>query len=564
MGTRRVLVAQHGDVTRTKRARFTGRTIAHPHLGIDEQIAHRRRQIGGVLGEILRRQSPALDDGAEPSRLVGRRRNQPDARFRNAVTPEPAREHVRRQRHELRPAAPRLRQRFGLGTGEDRVDGGVHQRRVGAAESKDRLLLIADPDAARGDVGETEEDRELERARVLELVDQHEVELAAETRARLGPIEELEREHLLVGEIDGAPRALVVLVGLQCAGRDRVDERAGGGEVGAQAGVAVVGGARRLGHQHTRPRLHADVERLGAPPIGPLQRQAAPELAEDGLGFVERFSGLLGGVDGEIDLVDEAGKAVGEGGFELRTVGLRVAEEREQAVDAARGTARERIRADAIGARQRDDALDVALPIPLVVEASLHVGELLGLVGGHDARHRLAERHGRRTLVDHPEIGREAELERKVGDEAPADGVHRTDAGGAEAMRVLDPPRLQEPRPRALFQLGRGAIGERRREHGIGTRTAARDRVVQHAREAIGFAASRAGGDDLDLGHQASAPSVRKTRPQRVCRSQNRHGAESASAPSTIASSSTPSSPLAPTSADASSTPFARSPRRRR
>ena len=56
----------------------------------------------------------------------------------------------------------------------------VHQRGVGAAEAVDRLLLVAHPHAARGEAREREEDVELQRARVLELVHQHQVHLLAQ------------------------------------------------------------------------------------------------------------------------------------------------------------------------------------------------------------------------------------------------------------------------------------------------------------------------------------------------------------------------------------------------
>ncbi len=91
---------------------------------------------------------------------------------------------------------------------------------------------------------EAQEDRELQRARVLELVDEHEVDLAGEARVDVGTIEKPEREHLLIGEVDARPVALVVLVGVERARRDREDQRDGVAEIGLQLRVPVVGGGR--------------------------------------------------------------------------------------------------------------------------------------------------------------------------------------------------------------------------------------------------------------------------------------------------------------------------------
>ena len=67
--------------------------------------------------------------------------------------------------------APRLRQALGLRAFEDGADGRIHEDRVGAAEGEDGLLLISYPDAARHDLGQAQEDGELEGTRVLELID---------------------------------------------------------------------------------------------------------------------------------------------------------------------------------------------------------------------------------------------------------------------------------------------------------------------------------------------------------------------------------------------------------
>ncbi len=362
------------------------------------------------------------------------------------------------------------------------------------------------PDAALGDVGELEEDRELERARVLELVDENQVDLAAETRPHLTALEQLEREHLLVGEVDGTPGALVVLVRAERARRDRVHEAAGRAEVLLQTRMPVVRrGGRDDGLTELR-RFLRDPEVLEPPPIGPAQRQAAPHAAENALHLLDRLGGLLRRVDGEIDRTEELAQRRRERTLEGRTVGRRRREEREQSVDAARGAALEGVGADAVGAGEGHDALDVPLPVPRLVETPLHVGEPFGVVRGDDSRHRLAKGHRRGVLVDHSEVGREAELEREVGDEPAADGVHGADPRRAETMRVLDPVRLEQPRPRALFQLGRGAVGERRGEHGVGPRAAVGDRLVQHARQPIGLPAPGARRNDLDARHhEASA-----------------------------------------------------------
>ena len=73
---------------------------------------------------------------------------------------------------QLGPATPGLGQGLGLRPSQDRLHGSVHDGGVGPAEAEDRLLLISNPDRPFSAVSEPQEDGELDRARVLELVHQ--------------------------------------------------------------------------------------------------------------------------------------------------------------------------------------------------------------------------------------------------------------------------------------------------------------------------------------------------------------------------------------------------------
>ena len=231
--------AEDGDVARPGTTDLARGAVADARLGILEERADARGRLGGIASLVLRAERPPLDDRAETRRLVGISRDEADAGLGEPLPAEGADEELGGDVDERGPAAPGLRERLRLVASEEGLDGGVHEPRIGAAETVDGLLLVAHPGALR-EPGEREEERELEGARVLELVDEDEVDLGRELFADGGPLEEPEGEGLLVGEVDDAALALVVGVGREGASGERKGEASRASEFTPETRVPVV------------------------------------------------------------------------------------------------------------------------------------------------------------------------------------------------------------------------------------------------------------------------------------------------------------------------------------
>ena len=221
--------AQHGDIARHGRA--DAPAIAHAGSA-RQQVPDSR---GGGRGEhvlvhsVRELEGPILEARAEPRWLRGERRQEPRALLGHAVMMEGTSEDVAREIDERGAGSigggerldgrraidrlDRLADQVGVGGGGcQRLDHRIHQRRIRAAEAVDRLLLITDPHGLARERGELEEDRELEWAGVLELVDKHEIDLTRERRPHVRATEQLQCERLLVDEVDHAALALVLLI----------------------------------------------------------------------------------------------------------------------------------------------------------------------------------------------------------------------------------------------------------------------------------------------------------------------------------------------------------------
>ena len=273
---------QHGDVAEGGTSRSPA--IAHQRRA-GEQVADPGGGRGGTTGLVIgslaavELERPVLGDRAEPVRLVLEVGTQPGSLLRHSLAREGSREDLAGDGDEAGPAAKRRAE--GLDAATDRVhrardelrirrdrrqglDGGVHQRGVRAAEREDRLLRIADPDRLGRELRELEEHGELDRASVLEFVDEEQVELPGEGRAHVGPTKERERERLLIDEVDDPGRALVVLIGGERVPGDLEQERDQPPEIRSQARVLDVAlrellhgegvGTRSLGRRPLRDR----------------------------------------------------------------------------------------------------------------------------------------------------------------------------------------------------------------------------------------------------------------------------------------------------------------------
>jgi hypothetical protein len=131
--------------------------------------------------------------------------------------------------HEMRARAARLSENVGRSAQTWQLaQYGLHQFRVAPTKAVDGLLDVADPDGLPGDARQAHEERELDRARVLKLIDQEELELFGQRFDDLGLVEKSEKQVLLIDEIDDTELALSLLIGIQRAsgqGKDGVKIR---------------------------------------------------------------------------------------------------------------------------------------------------------------------------------------------------------------------------------------------------------------------------------------------------------------------------------------------------
>ena len=251
--TVRPAATQDRDVARLDATRLVRQHVPHQRLRVVEQLAHGGRERCGILGLHRPIQAPALDHRAERVRTLRDlgRGIEPHPLSGDAVDVERRRKHVGGEAHQLGTASPRIRERLSrllADTLDDRRDGRVHEPRVGAAEAVDGLFLVAHPDAARGHAREREEDVELQRAGVLELIHQHEVHLLAQHLLDSGPMQQLQGQDLLVDEVHQAPFALVFRVGLDRLGGELEHRPDAAAQFLAQRGVTLVA-ARRLANR---------------------------------------------------------------------------------------------------------------------------------------------------------------------------------------------------------------------------------------------------------------------------------------------------------------------------
>ena len=275
------------------------------------------------------------------------------------------------------------------------LDGRVHQRRVGAAEAVDGLLGIADPDRLSRERGQLEEDGELDGAGVLKLVHQDEIDLAGQLGADLLAPEQLQRERLLVDEVDHAALALVLLISGEPVGGDAEEEPDHPVHVRAQSRVLDMAAGRSAnagGVNHRLLRRHVSGEFC---PVSPPE-SAAPQVAQAGPQQLDVARGPDGRVGAALDGArrrhqSSRERAVGIAGRCARAqAGIEIPHRALRAREELSGQ-------DSVGASGLDDAADLEAPVELPVEA---IGEHLELVGGFRAHHlrecaaKLELRHG--------------------------------------------------------------------------------------------------------------------------------------------------------------------------
>ena len=372
----------------------------------------------------------------------------------------------------------------------ERGDDVAHQAGVGVTEAVDRLLRVSHPDLLVDELGEFEEEGELDGGGVLELVDREQPEAGGDRFPHPRRVlQQAQRLHLLVDEVDQAQLALVGLVGLERLRGDVEDERDEVLQVLLPGGVLcealadlererLEGFLRRRPEGSTGQPQPARPRRPFTVPQGPLQPPQRLEIASclvhaarRDRPALHRLPGLVHGgreilrepLDPRTQLMQPADAQILPGlgqlrrGAELLPGGGRRGPQvlgRQEVGACGVGHV---LHAGAPGLLPADEA---GVPLVAVV---LGAGEHRapaqpGRSGG--AVDRRGESRLLRRVVEHPHLWGDPRVERVLGHQAPGDGVDGADQGAVDAARRLDLLTVQQCRAHPLGELVGGFDGE--------------------------------------------------------------------------------------------------------
>ena len=184
------------------------------------------------------------------------------------------------------PGAIGLRQGFARATRlrGDAASHGRHEVGIGAAKPVDRLLGIPDPEVPARDPRDAQKQGELDRACVLELVDQCQIEALGKNACYFGTLEQAQRLGFLIGKVDQPTRQLVVPVSHKGLRRTVEDAPDHGFKVVAQPRMTRV--RRRRGPDAVDKRIgrhrRLDLRHLGPllPRQGATRGECRPDLLQ--------------------------------------------------------------------------------------------------------------------------------------------------------------------------------------------------------------------------------------------------------------------------------------------
>ena len=241
----------------------------------------------------------------------------------------------------------------------------VHQPRIGARILEDALLAIAHPHRALRQRMQLHKERELDRARILELVDDRQLQALGQHLRHAIVLHQRERAVQHVDVVDHPTPLLPRLVRGQAHARRVVDGERQLAQLGMQTRMRLVA-RRHLAHLHekrigTRPPLATFMTRE-LRPVAPVDL-AVTLTTRHARHQRDRF---LRGADAIIRLRQRLRcdrDLVRQGVVEGVAVALRLREELQQALGGALRHRRERRRRDAIAAREVHDVGDRAQPL---------------------------------------------------------------------------------------------------------------------------------------------------------------------------------------------------------
>ncbi|MNI25348.1 hypothetical protein D3C73_789930 [compost metagenome] len=411
-------------------------------------------------------------------------------------------EHLVGQAHQPRGGPVRIRQRrtHRAAPAFHGIEDLLNECRIRAAKAIDGLLGVAYPYRAFGQLRQLYEDGQLKRIRVLELVDQHEIEFTCERFTHQGAaLQGSQQQDLLIRKVDHAKFPLGIGEGLQ-------------------------GTSRQVEHR-TKIVPHIIVK----PVMGRMACGDILEVLHDAglLGASFQFRQLLPGVPGKLPASERAAGSrdalyrvvqnlgIHAGGlhplefvlcpFKRRrqdciVIALRAWPTREHGFRIAWPHLGQFVRVEVVGARRVH--YRVQRGCHRVIFQVQPRGQLRQILYGArilNAFDSHAHKAAAFVFGQHRLIRRDAEFKAESLNQAPADAIDRADARLPQRGGKIKPPLVQQRRPRALAQL-RGSLD---REGGgqdcCWPRSAALQTLRQQVSQVIGLSAARPGADEFHI-----------------------------------------------------------------
>ena len=345
-----------------------------------------------------------------------------------------------------------------------------------------------------GQARELEEQRQLDRAGVLELVDHQQVQLVVQYLGHLGHVQQFEQQVLLVGEVHHPHGQLALAVVRQGCRADAEHALKVGADVGMQLRMGVAGAGQ---HLDGLGQVHEGLFGLGFGESNPLRPDPvvlpqSPVKLFDGLQvalgvLLPRCLGRLpqlgqGASDLDLQVLRQAGAQ-----------GLR--EMRQQIVRVGLGKAGQLLGCDVVAAGLGHQAGDVLGPV-LDAQPVGQGRDLLDLLATHGRLDGFADQLTGLRLVQHLLTGGQARFERKALQQVAAHAIDGADPGLAHGVGQIVAAGTEQVLAHALTQLGGGLLGEGGGDHTRGTHLQGGQQIPQGVHQGVGLAAAGAGADE--------------------------------------------------------------------
>ena len=381
----------------------------------------------------------------------------------------------------------------------DGRQGRVHEPRISAAEAVYRLLLIADPDAFPGRLSQSQEQGQLDRVRILEFVNQHQVKLPGHAAENLLHVQGLQGQNFLINKIDRTPAGLVRPIGFKRPRSNAEIQADHALAIVPQARVNVVPSGSEPNPFRLVPPLLRGRERVDQfHPALPRQRTDRAHLA----GQFQCVLGLLNAV--RLDAGYEFAQRLLKFPVKDFPIPGRPGHEAHELLDAPLRAGVQAACRQAVRPGPGHDRLHRGLPaaaIPVNGETLLQLGQLCRFIDRDNLGHGIANGGIGGVFIKRLQARGEPKFEGKVRNQPAAHGIYRAYPGGGKAMCLARPAVLQQPPPNTREQLVSRLDRKRGCQDRLRPGCAGYDVFVKLLGQAMSFARARAGGNDPDRLH---------------------------------------------------------------